>query len=135
MKGAGSRRGRREDRVQVAFLEAVHRRCPQNPRVWAALGELYTRVGRYEDGLQMDLNMVSAYPEDPMAWYNLGCSYALVGQCDLAIEALTRAVEKGYSDWAWMSRDRDLEALRKDERFQALVRWLRNRALTDSSTS
>lgn len=122
------RKPRRHEKVEISFLEAIHRRCGQNRRVWQALGDLYTRTGRFEDGLAMDLRMAAACPDDPMAHYNLACSYALTDRTEEALEALDRAVRAGYRDVDWMSRDRDLKGLHGDPRFRALLRRLKGRA-------
>jgi hypothetical protein len=41
----------RPQRLEMQFLEGVRRRVPGHEPVLQALGHLYTRVGRYEDGL------------------------------------------------------------------------------------
>lgn len=106
---------------EVEFLERVRARCPRNVGVLKALGDLYTRVGRVEDGLEVDRRLVRLCPEDDMAWYNLGCSYALSGHGDRAFHALGQAVDLGYRDVRWMREDEDLDSLRMDPRFARLV--------------
>ncbi len=118
------RKARRQEKVEIAFLEAIHKRCHHNRRVWEALGDLYTRSGRFEEGLAMDLRMATACPGDPMVLYNLGCSYALTGRTEEALEALALAVKAGYADADWMGRDRDLKLLHADPRFRALLRQM-----------
>jgi predicted Zn-dependent protease len=112
----------RERRVEMQFLEAVRGRCPHNPLLLEALGELYTRAGRFQEGLQVDLELVGMRPDEPVAWYNLGCSYALTGQREQAFNALTKAVDLGYADTDWMLKDSDLQSLREDPRFPQLVK-------------
>lgn len=121
------RKARRHEKVEISFLEAVHKRCAHNRRVWEALGDLYTRTGRFEDGLAMDLRMAKAHPGDPMVLYNLACSYALTGHPAEALDALARAIQAGYHDADWMSRDRDLKSLHNDPRFHALLLEARKR--------
>jgi predicted esterase len=60
-------------------------------------------------------------PAPPVAWYNLACAHAHSGDTDRAIRALQRAVDQGYGDANWIQSDPDLESLREDERFKALV--------------
>jgi tetratricopeptide (TPR) repeat protein len=116
---------RRSERVEMRFLEAVKGRCPDNGRVLEVLGELYTRTGRYEDGLKVDLELTRINPRESIAWYNLACSYALVGKKNESLNALEKAVEWGYSDFDWMRRDKDLGILRGDPRFEALLKKAR----------
>ncbi len=118
-------------RLELLFLEGVRRRVPQHEPVLQALGNLYTRIGRYEDGLKVDLELTRLRPNDPQNWYNLGCSHALTGERAKAIAALERAVDLGYSDLAWMRKDRDLESLRGDPAFEALAQKLMRHARWD----
>ena len=112
---------RRTQRVEMEFLESLHQRCPQHIPLLEALGHLYTRVGRHEDGLKMDLELTRLKPTFSENWYNLACSYALTGHKDEAFQSLERAIELGYNEFDWMKRDKDLEALRDDPRFDVLL--------------
>ena len=115
---------KREAEAEVRLLEGVRRRCPQDDRVWRALADLYTRVGRYEDGLTEDLKLADAFPREPDIWYNLACSHALLGHVDKAFQALHKAVESGYRNVEWMKEDEDLQLIRNDPRFQQLLAFL-----------
>lgn len=113
-----------KDLVELALIEGVARRLPKDDCVLRTLGDLYTRVGRYEDGLAIDRRLVKLCPGDSMAWYNLGCSLALLGMRAPALRALRRAVALGYDDAEWMSRDVDLRSLREDRAFRTLLKKL-----------
>lgn len=121
-----SRTSEQSDNVEVRFLEGVRRRCPEDSRVLKALGDLYTRGGELEKGLNVDRELVRVCPDEPEVWYNLGCSCALIGEKKEAFDALSRAVELGYSDHEWMSRDKDLRSIRHDPRFRSLLEQLRD---------
>lgn len=58
------------------------------------------------------------------ALYNLACAHALEGHKDLALGRLEEAVVAGYTNAAELSADSDLESLRKEQRYQALVQRL-----------
>ncbi|MEI6515980.1 MAG: hypothetical protein WCO77_08380 [bacterium] len=109
------------DLVEMDFLERVMARIPNDVDVLEALGDLYTRVGRYEDGLAIDQKLTKLEPDDMTIWYNLGCSLALLNRRESALAALKRAVELGYSDLDWMKQDSDLNSLREDKTFKALM--------------
>ena len=118
-----ARRGlSRAKRVEMNFLERVRTRCPSHRLVKEALGEIYTQVGRFEESLEVDLSLAREHPRDPHVWYNLGCSFALVGRKDEAFGALLRAVGLGFRDFDWMRKDSNLEVLRTDPRFRTLLR-------------
>ena len=75
-----------------------------------------------KEGLTVDQALVELRPDDPDVRYNLACRYALLKQPDLAVATLRAAIELGYRDFRYMIRDRDLDAIRKDPRFRALLR-------------
>ena len=62
-------------------------------------GNNLTLKGRYAEGLQIDKRLIQLRPSDPLAHYNLACSYALLKKPDHAIKTLRRAVELGYRDF------------------------------------
>jgi tetratricopeptide (TPR) repeat protein len=64
----------------------------------------------------------------PPLYYNLACTYALLGDADLAIDYLQREFRENHPTAGslrrqkeWASEDPDLGALREDPRFQRLV--------------
>lgn len=112
------------DLVELRFLEAVAARLPDDEPVLKAIGDLYTRVGLYEKGLAVDTRLARLCPADPLVWYNLACSQALLNQRDVALQSLRRAVKLGYHDHEWMSRDTDLRSLREEQGFKLLLKQL-----------
>jgi Flp pilus assembly protein TadD len=106
------------------FFEVELGRRPGNLEALAELGHLYTRLGRYLEGLAVDRRLVVALPEDPTAHYNLACSLALTGDADGAFAALGQAIDLGYEDGALLSDDPDLAPLRGDPRFAELAQRL-----------
>lgn len=107
------------------FLEVDLARHPENVDALAELGQVYTRLGRWSDGLVVDRRLVDLLPENPTAHYNLGCSLALLGQIEEALSSLERSVELGYDDPQFMQQDEDLVRLRSEPRFLALLERLR----------
>lgn len=109
---------------ELAFLDALARRCPQDTEVLKALGDLCTRAGRYEDGLKTDLELTRLCSREPLVWYNLACSYALLDRTDEALASLERSIVLGYRDARCIREDRDLASLKKDRRFAELLKRL-----------
>ncbi len=64
---------------------------------------------------------------DELGWnpstteYNLGCAAAMDGRKSVALEHLERAVAAGYASEGHMADDEDLESLRGDRAFEALL--------------
>lgn len=115
------RRATPEEKVEIGFLEGVLKRLPGDVRTLQALGDLYTRTGCFREGLNVDLTLAQCRPDDPLVWYNLACSRALLGEKEASIGALRRAITLGYDDFAWMRRDKDLAVLHEDARFMELM--------------
>lgn len=105
----------------VWFLEGILENNPNYVDCLVYLGNIYTATGRYEEGLKLDQRLVKLRPEDPLAHYNLACSYSLLGNLDAAFEALEKAVALGYKDLEHLQKDRDLNNLREDVRYQELL--------------
>ena len=114
----------REDQIELKFLEGVRRRIGDEPDLLKAIGDLYTAVGRHEEGLDVDLLLTRMCSDDAFVWYNLACSLALLDRTGEALDALARAIDLGYDDGDWMRTDTDLQSIRGDERFQALLKKL-----------
>lgn len=115
------------DEFLVAVLrEETDRR--DNLAAMFELGAVLTRLGRHQEGLEIDRRLVSLEPEEPILRYNLACSLALVGQPEESLDELSRAVDLGYDDLKHMVADRDLETLRGLERYDELVRRIKEGA-------
>jgi len=112
---------------EVEFYQKVLTGAPLFAEVLRVQAGNLTTKGRLQDGLTVDKQLVAARPADPTAHYNLACRYALLRQPDLAFGSLQRAVELGYRDFRFMEEDRDLDSIRKDPRFSALVKEYRRR--------
>jgi len=106
---------------EISFFENLDKRSQSDSRVVELLAHLYTRVGRIEDGLSMDLRLSKLRPDDAMVHYNLSCSLSLVGRLEEAFDVLKQSIEMGYSDFEWMMEDSDLEAVRKLQDFKKLL--------------
>lgn len=111
---------------QVDFeLDFYGRILARHPEFFEALrahaANLAGRM-RYAESLQVERRIIQLRPKDPLAHYNLACSYALLRQSDLAIGTLRKALELGYHDFGYIRQDRDLDSIRRDPRFKKLMR-------------
>ena len=109
------------------FLEGVLENNPNYVDCLMYLGNAYTAFGRHREGLRIDQRLASLRPTDPIVHYNLACSYSLVGEIDPAFVALEKAIVLGYRDVRHIEKDKDLDNLRKDNRYQNLVGRLRDK--------
>jgi len=53
--------------------------------------------------------------------YNTACFYAIQNEPAEAIACLEKAVQLGWGHREWLENDSDLDPLRKDPRFEALL--------------
>ena len=123
-----NRRQLRDLDVEIGFMEGVVRRDPQFIEALQVLGDDYTRRGRFDESLNVDERLALLRPTDPMAFYNLACSYALNQQIERAAAALSKAIDRGYRDFSYLRKDPHLENLRRHPLFkktQAKIRSLK----------
>jgi tetratricopeptide (TPR) repeat protein len=106
----------------LAFFEHLLEREPDYVDVLRCQGELLTRKGLHDRAREIDRRLVELLPLDSVAHYNLACSLALLGDPASAIAALRRALECGYDDIDYLLGDSDLDSLRSDPAYQALLR-------------
>ena len=115
-----SRLEQRELDVKIGFMEGVVKRDPGYVEALQILGDDYTRRGKYADGLKVDQQLSRLRPDDPLVQYNLACSFSLIGNFNLAITALERALNLGYRDFKWLAQDPDLSDLRRHPLYQTI---------------
>jgi hypothetical protein len=106
--------------LEIGFMEGLVKRDPLYVEALLILGDDYTRRGRHQEGLGIDLRLRALRPGDCMVHYNLACSYSLTDQCDLAAEALNRAINLGYEDFDFMAKDPDLKNLREHASYKKI---------------
>ncbi len=81
----------------------------------------FMAAGQY-DRLAVALELALEISDDnPVAWYNLACSRARLGRGNLAMEALARAIENGFTRPELLATDSDLDSLREREDFRKLL--------------
>lgn len=117
---------RKDEEMQVRHraIDLIQRALDANPADararymgaanFATMGDKARAVEWAELGLQSS-------SDEPMLCYNAACTFAVLGDGERALELLTRAVELGWGDRAWMENDSDLASLHDTPRFNALL--------------
>jgi tetratricopeptide (TPR) repeat protein len=111
-----------QDRFEMGFFESVLASEPDQLDALLALGNLYSKYRLHEKGLEVDKRLVRMHPREPLYYYNLACSHSLLGQIDTAFDALTQALQLGYDKFEQLKADPDLENLKKDCRYESLLK-------------
>jgi len=121
--------GRRDD-AKAALkrgLQVAERHLELNPDDARALylaGGALMQLGERERALDWARRAYAIDPADPGVLYNVACVYSLGGMLDEAIDCLDKAVTNGFGHREWLLNDSDLDAIRGDARFQALLQKL-----------
>jgi len=82
------------------------------------------QLGDQERGLDWTRRAYAIDSEDSGVLYNVACAYSNMGRIDDAIACLEKSVQNGFGHREWFENDSDLDPLRNDERFQALMKRL-----------
>jgi hypothetical protein len=93
---------------------------PLGWELWAPFGRLY-REGRYAEAADQARDVAAAHPEYPGLLYNIACCESLAGRKDDAIEHLRLAIERSDSVRSYLAEDSDLDPLRDEPEFKALL--------------
>jgi len=78
--------------------------------------------GRHDEAVAEGGHALELSPDDPLMLYNVSCLFAQLRETDRAVDALQKSVAAGYWDYGWMQHDPDLDPLRDDPRFLALMK-------------
>jgi serine/threonine protein kinase/Flp pilus assembly protein TadD len=120
----------REEEMRAAMrqgLEVAEKHLELNPddarALYLGAGAL-VQLGDRERGLDWTRRAYAIDSEDPGVLYNVACSYSNMGQVDDAMACLEKAVQNGFGHREWFENDSDLDPLREDARFQALMKRL-----------
>ena len=105
----------------------LERAIEANPRsVESHTGRGMARMrSKDPEGALRDFNRAAELdPEDAGMLYQLACIYALAGRTDQAITYLETWEKRGALPREWLENDSDLDSLRDQPRFQALMERL-----------
>lgn len=119
-------------------IERWLRENPERPaaRYWLLLGNLRHAEGRAAEAERAWREALRRYEQAvtrtdlrqaEIAWYNLACCRARLGDRAGAIDALRRAVEAGWGDPRATREDTDFESLRGDPAFEEILRTMPER--------
>jgi hypothetical protein len=106
----------------IGFFGRILERNGDFVDVLRCQGALLSRKGLHALALAIDRRLAELLPNDGVVRYNLACSLASSGLPAEAIEALRMALLSGYDDFEYMEQDGDLDSLRKNPAYRALLR-------------
>jgi non-specific serine/threonine protein kinase len=105
-------------------IEAVKRWVrahPDDTRAWTMGAAVLADMGEPERAAAWVERALAIDPDESIIRYNAACVYVALGRHDEAIACLEVAIRAGRIAADWMRNDPDLDPLRDDPRFAALV--------------
>jgi serine/threonine protein kinase/tetratricopeptide (TPR) repeat protein len=121
---AGQGRIAEANKASQRAVKSIEGWLDQNPDDARALNlgaGIWSNLGQTEKALEWANRSLEIDREDPQLLYNVACVYAIEGMKEEALKCLERAIDKGYGHLEWMEHDSDLNSLRNDKRFKALL--------------
>jgi hypothetical protein len=88
--------------------------------VWSELRPLY-EAGEYAAVADRGRELIEAYPQYPMLFYNLACCESLAGRTEDAIEHLRHAAERSEQLREYAKGDSDFDPIRDEPAFKEVV--------------
>jgi tetratricopeptide (TPR) repeat protein len=95
---------------------------PDDYQAWDNRGFVLYKLGRIEEAIISCNKALEIKPDYDNAFYNKACYLALQNQIDLALDNLQQAITLNLEKYRDMAKtDSELDNLRQDPRFQALI--------------
>jgi tetratricopeptide (TPR) repeat protein len=108
----------------VRLVEKYLKLNPEDQRALVLGANALWLVGQPERALEWGNRALALDPENPSVLYNLGCFYSIAGASKKALDCLEKSAEVGTISKEWVEHDSDLDPIRAEPRFQALLEKL-----------
>jgi len=108
----------------VASAEERLRLRPDDIRALYMGANGLVALGDRERGLDWARRAIELDSADPMLLYNVACIQALAGDREAALTSLEQALAAGMSAREWLEHDSNLEPIRSEPRFRAILERL-----------
>ena len=110
------------NRRSIKLVEQHLELNPDDARALIFGSAAHADVGNLGRASELATRAMAVDPDDPMLLYNVACFYGLIGDKEQALDALEQAVSKGWGDKGWLEHDSDLNSIREEPRYLALIR-------------
>lgn len=111
----------------IKAAEAYGQYLAENPNdsgAWHRLGTSQIYLQQYSQAIKSLEQAVKVGGGVALDFYNLACAYAKSGQTEKALDNIEKAINAGFTNQKQYETDTDLESLRDNQRFKALMKRL-----------
>jgi tetratricopeptide (TPR) repeat protein len=108
-------------------LEVAEKHLELNPddaRAAYLAANALMQLDEQERAIDLAQRAYNIDPTDSGLLYNVACVYANGGMTHQALDCLDQAIQNGFGHREWLDHDTDLDSLRDDPRFEALLQKL-----------
>jgi non-specific serine/threonine protein kinase len=105
----------------LQLVEKYSENHPDDARALYLGATIFARIGEHAKGYEWARRAIAIDPEETSILYNVACVYALLGKTEDALASLGKVMEHGTFYKNWAAKDSDLDSLRADPRFHALI--------------
>jgi len=95
---------------------------PDDARAHMNYGVTLCLRGRKQEAMAEAGKAFALSPDDPMIMYNAACLYARIHENELALKMFKSAVQMGFEHFEWFKRDPDLDNIRHEPEYIALMK-------------
>ncbi len=105
----------------LQLIEKHSENHPDDARALYLGAGILARIGEHAKGYDWARRALATDPEETSILYNVACVYALLGKTEDSLDCLSKVMEHGTFFKNWAAKDSDLDSLRSDPRFHALL--------------
>lgn len=110
-----------EDGIEDAITHFTNGKHKRRDADWHDVGLDLLRLRQFDPAIHAFQNAINKGQKGGTAMYNLACAYSLKGDVRSGMEWLDKAIENGFSNEEKLMHDPDIENLRTQPGFEALV--------------
>jgi TolB-like protein/Flp pilus assembly protein TadD len=94
---------------------------PDDARAWYLGAHAHLEIGNRDKALEWNARAMKLAPDDVATLYNAGCLFCVMGEYDKCFECLGKAIDNGFAHRSWVESDPDLDPIRNEDRYKALL--------------
>jgi transcriptional regulator GlxA family with amidase domain len=113
-----------DNETAASLLRELVARDPADTASWMSLGQILHDQKQYGQAISAFRNAATNAKQRAGALYNLACAYALSGEKEKALDAISGAIEAGFRHKSMYEDDEDFASIRDDVRFKQLIAGL-----------